>query len=256
MRATVAHLFDGVSLRSDAKVTGTIQLDEIEQPPDQNPWVTFTPPYTGYASGYSEGANGYRLGRSSLSDPAAGQVGLIITLDDTNSGESDYGFVNTASQVSVWFQAPIAGLVEVVIDAQCGEARHELRLENQWGFSDSSTTQRHLLMMQVFNPNVRHLSFSLASEFEHNGDDDDSFDEQHLLPGQDVHARLISDGAIRAGELVMISAGCRTEDESHANDMEIHSKYVNIFMVHQTRERACSRVSARTRRCRRIQSFP
>lgn len=231
VRETVAHLFDGLSLPSGVEANGTLQLDGIVLPEDPNPWVVFAPPFTGYSSGYTEVTIGYRVGREYLSDQPAGQVGLIIRLDDTNSGESDSGAVYTDTQVSFWFRAPRAGLVEVVIDAQCGEGRHELRLTNLWGFSSSSTTQRHFLMMHVHHPNVRHPSYSLASEFNHEDDEDDSFNEQHFLPGQNVHTRLVSDGAVRAGEWVMISAGCRTEDDSKANDMNIHSKSTFVWFI-------------------------
>ena len=231
VRDVVAHLFEGVTLKSDVKITGSFQLDTIAQPPDENPWQTFAPPYTGDFAGYQEGANGYRINRMSLADTIAGQVGLQVTLDDTNSGEIDYGFVNAGSVIAIWFHAPIAGLVEVVIDAQCGEARHELRVKNQWGFSDCETTQRHYLMAQVMNPNIRQPSYSLASEFTHSGDDDESFDEHHLIAGQNVRARLISDGAMRAGEDSLIKVGCWTEDHSNANDMEVHSRSTFVWFL-------------------------
>jgi hypothetical protein len=231
VRETVAHLLDEVSLRGDVATAGTIHLGQVELPPDPNPWVKFTPPFTGYAGGYSEVAVGYQVGEQYLSDDVAGQVGLIVNLDDTNSDDDDSGAVYADTQVSFWFQAPIAGLVEVIIHAQCGEGRHELRVEDQWGFSDSSTSQRHFLMMQVYHPNVRHPSYSLASHFRYDGDHDGSFNQQRLLPGQDVSAVLVSDGAVRAGDLVMMSAGCRTEDQSNANDMEIHSKSTFVWFL-------------------------
>ena len=231
VREIVAHLFDGLSLRSDVEAVGTLQLDDIVLPEDPNPWVVFTPPFTGYSSGYTEVTIGYRVSREYLTDTPAGQVGLIIRLDDGNSGESDSGAVYTDTQVSFWFQAPRAGLIEVVIDAQCGEGRHELRLKNLWGFSSSSTAQRHFLMMHVHHPNVLNPSYSLVSEFKHDDDDNDSFNEQHFFPGQNVHTRLVSNGAVRAGEWVMISAGCRTEDDSEANDMNINSKSTFVWFI-------------------------
>ena len=231
VREAVLNLFKGVRLQSDVKVSGEIQLDATPLPPDVNPWQTFTPPYTGRGSGNAEGVSGYTINQISHADPPAGQVGLEVTLRDTNSGESDYGFVECGSLITLWFRAPVAGLVEVVIDAQCAEARHELRLRNEWGFSDSTTTQRNYLMMQVWNGNVRHPAFSLTSEFTHSGDDDVSFDERHLLPGQDVRARLISDGAMRAGEVSMISAGSWTEDHSQANDMDVTSTSTFVWFI-------------------------
>jgi hypothetical protein len=224
--AAVAQVFESIAFNHFADVAG-FPLDGVLTPADPvNPFVTFKPPFTGYGLGYSEGANGFTFEHTTLTDPAAGQVGLIIRMDDGDAGDSDYAFVNRSSTVAFWFQAPRAGLVEVIIDFQCGAARHQLSAEDEWGFSDSSTKQRHTFLMQVIHPNVFEPALNLASEFKHDDDGDGAtfdikpFPAGHLFQTQS----MISDGPVPAGANVLIVVGCQSEDESNTNDMEIHSK--------------------------------
>jgi hypothetical protein len=198
-------------------------VQEVSAAPSDNEWMTATPPYSSQFTGYSESQIGFRVNRRYLYDPAAGHVGLVVDLTDSNAGDDDYGFVIAGEQVAFWYEAPRAGLVEVIVVAQCGEGRHRLQLYNEWGVSDSTTTQRNMLMMQVHHRNVRHAVYSLASEFRYSGDDDVTLDEQHLVPGQEVQARMISDGPIPPGEPVVISAGCQTEDRAYSNDVSLYS---------------------------------
>lgn len=203
-------------------IAATVQ-QEVFDPSADGDWVTATPPYSSQFTGYAEGQIGFRVNRRYLYDPAAGHVGLVVDLTDNDAGDDDYGFVMAGAQVAFWYEAPRAGLVEVIVVAQCGEGRHRLQLFNEWGVSDSTTKQRNLLMMQVHHLNVRHAAYSLASEFSYSGDDDVTLDEQHLVPGQEVEARMISDGPIPAGEPVVISAGCQTEDRAYSNDVSLFS---------------------------------
>jgi hypothetical protein len=238
VRATVQRLFEGMSLRSDAHVTGVMQVTELSKPPLLSPWESFTPPFRGYGLGYSEGTVGYRLERQYLTHPAAGQVGLILTMDDRAAGESDYGFMYYSSTIAFWFRAPATGLVAVIIEAQCGEARHELQVRDRFGFSSSSTTQRNLLLMKVIHVNVREPVYNLASEFHYSGGGDVSLNEQYVLPGQTVQSdTLISDGPIPAGATVLIAAGCQSEDDSNANDKDVYSRSAFSWFIKRVQVR-------------------
>jgi hypothetical protein len=159
-------------------------------------------------------------------------VGLIIQFDDGDAGEHDYAFMNRSSQVAFWFKAPLTGLVEAVIDFQCADAHHKLTVEDEFGFSDAKVTQRHLLSMQVVHPNVFEPTFNLASEMRYDGDDDVFLDHRPFLPGQKFQTqKMISKGPVKAGDLVLIAVGCRSEDQAHTNDMEVHSKSIFSWFI-------------------------
>jgi len=230
--AAVEQVFEGIAFPFDSDVVGTITDAVLEQPPPgPNAFVTFTPPYTGHGSGYSEGANGFTFEHENLSDPDAGQVGLIIKLDDRNSREIDSAFMNRSSQVAFWFRAPLTGLVEVFIDYQCADARHHLTVEDECGFSHAKVTQRHLLSMQVVHPNIFEPTFNLASEMTYDGDSNVFLNHRALPAGHKIQARMISNGPISAGDMVLIAVGCRFEDKAYSNDMEVHSKSIFSWFI-------------------------
>ncbi len=42
---------------------------------------------------------------------------------------------------------------------------------------------------------------------------------------------MISNGPIRAGDMVLIAVGCRSEDKAYSNDMEVHSKSIFSWFI-------------------------
>ena len=230
--AAVAQVFEGIAFPFDTNVVGTITDGVFQQPdPGPNAFVTFTPPFTGYGGGYSEGADGFTFEHEIISDPTAGQVGLIIQLDDRNAQSVDYAFMNRSTAVAFWFRAPLAGLVEVVTDFQSTFSRHNLTVEDEFGFSSAKVSQKHLLMMQVVHPNIFEPTFNLASQMTYDGDDDVFLDHRAFPAGHKIHTRMISNGAISKGDMVMIAVGCRSEDQADSDDMEVHSKSIFSWFI-------------------------
>jgi hypothetical protein len=162
IRKTTTALFEDSLVLKYTDWAGTVHpLDPAganpPPPPDprRNPWVTFNPPFTGWQTGLDHGlVSGFSTGRQALLDPAAGLVGNIVTLDDGDASDFDTGSVIADTQIAFWYQAPIAGLVEVTVIGQCAEGRHELTVEDEWGVSDFSATQQNFLMMHVLHPNA------------------------------------------------------------------------------------------------------
>lgn len=193
---------------------------------DPHRFFDFRPPFDGFQTGWAVPleTGGFRVACERALDPSAGLVGHDITLDIDSAGDVDAGCGTADTQVSFMFQAPAAGLVEVVILAQCGLGRHELRTEDEWGWSESSTTQRNFLMMHVVHPNVTGPSFAEMSHFPYKTDAS-RFEQRENIPrGRDVFAQLFSDGPVPAGDFVEIRAGTRSHDCAFTNDVEIHSR--------------------------------
>jgi hypothetical protein len=193
-------------------------------PAPRNPWVTFRPPYWGWQTGHNTGAVAdFNIGHQHLIDPNTGHVGSIITLDCDSASDISVGSRTTHTQIAFWYQAPVTGLVEINVTAICGEARHQLKVFDEWGVSDAGVSQRCHIMAHALHPSVRGPSFQLASEFNFDGDTSAHRDEQHVLPGQTVFAPLLSDGPVAAGDWMIIRVGVANMSGSITNDMEIHS---------------------------------
>jgi hypothetical protein len=227
----LSRRFDDLTVARPTHWDGTVHLaghaDVLGKSSAANPWTTFTPPFSGWQGGVGYGAvtSGFRTANTPLLNPAAGQVGSILTLDCDDASDFDVAAITADRQVAFWYQAPVTGLIEVVIRAVCGEARHTLNVEDEWGVSSFEVDQKSFLMMHVIHPNVREPQFQLVSELSASGDTSTYRTEQHIVPGQSVESRvLVSDGPVAAGEWVVIRAGSRSSDGARTNDMEIHSR--------------------------------
>lgn len=204
------------------------RLHEIYHRPDpalRNPWVTFRPPYWGWQTGHNTGAVAdFTVGHQHLLDANTGHVGSIITLDCPDASDLSVGSRETHTQVAFWYRAPVTGLVEINVTAICGEARHQLRVVDEWGVSDASVSQICQIMAHVLHAGVRGPSFRTASQFHFQGDNSAHRDVQNVRPGQTVFVPLVSDGPVAAGDWMVIRAGVRCMSGAITNDMEIYSR--------------------------------
>lgn len=214
-----------VALLNFTHISGRAEFADYRPVSANSRFATVGPPFGGWQIGLDHGlVTGFQTNRTPLLDVNTGHVGNIITLDDWDASDFEAGSVIADTQVAFWYQAPATGLVKATIVADCGEARHQLQVLDEWGVSDSSTSQQGMLMMHVLHPNVRGPSFGLASNFSWNTDVSSNLNEQFILPGTRVWMTLFSDGPVNAGDWMVIRVGCRNQDGSITNDMEIHSR--------------------------------
>jgi hypothetical protein len=191
---------------------------------DPHRWFLFQPPFFGFDFTFLPVHNdNFRVDRQHFLDPSVGLVGVEATMDDGDAGDFDYASVDVSSQIAFGFVPPVTGVVEVLIDAQSTLGTHDLRTEDEWGWSNSSTGQSNFLMLKVLHPNVVEPSYAEMSRFELSTDDDTTRHQENLTRGQHYFAQLFSAGPVPAGQQVVIEAGTRSFDLSGTNDVEIHS---------------------------------
>jgi hypothetical protein len=165
----------------------------------------------------------FRVGRQHQLDTVGGLVGQELTLDNNDASDFDNGWAIVDTQIAFAFHARATGLVEIVIEARHGRGLHHLRVVDEFGTSDSSTSHENLLMAHVLHPNVNGPSFAWMSRFNWATDDTVVVDREFLVQGGIYAARLFSNGPIQQGQTVEIRAGTRSQDGSITNDMEINS---------------------------------
>jgi hypothetical protein len=196
----------------------------IDSSQDPHGWQIFQPPFFGFNFGFVPVHNdNFVVDRIHTLNPSVGDVGISITMDDGDAGDFDYASGDGFSEIAFGFVPPTAGLVEVLIDAQCVEATHRLRTTDEWGWSDSSTGQTNYLVLNVLHPNVSEPSYAVMSDFEVDTDDDTSVERENLTRGAHYFAQLFSAGPVPAGQSVVVCAGTRSFDLSGTNDVSIHS---------------------------------
>jgi hypothetical protein len=192
---------------------------------DPHRWFLFTPPFFGFLFRFDPTvSDNFLAERELFLDPSSGLIGNTVTLDCNDAGDSDHGSARAEAQIAFGFEAPTSGLVEVLVDAQCGIGTHDLDMEDEFGFSSSTTSQENYLMMNVLHPNVSRDSVAAMSFFSADFDDETHFHVENVIPGQHYFAQFFSAGAIPGGQSVVITVGTRSIDDSNANDVEVHSR--------------------------------
>ena len=187
-------------------------------------WEVFQPPFFGFNFGFVPVHNdNFVVDRIHTLNPSVGDVGISITMEDSDAGDFDYASGDGFSAVAFGFVPPTTGLVEVLIDAQCVEATHRLETEDEWGWSNSRTGQQNFLMLDVLHPNVAEPSYAQMSVLDEETDDDESFLQEKLTRGAHYFAQLFSAGPVPAGQSVIVCAGTRSFDKSGTNDVSIDS---------------------------------
>jgi hypothetical protein len=201
-------------------------LEPVEDPSDPHRWFLFRPPFFGFLFSFDPVASdNFVVDRLLYLDPSLGWVGNEATMDCGDAGSFDYASATAEAQIAFGFEAPTTGLVEVLIDAQSTIGTHDLRMEDEWGWSESWTNQNNYLMMNVLHPNVPEPSLALMSNFHAEFDGDDSTEHrENLTRGQHYFSQLFSAGVVPGGQSVVVTVGTRTFDISAANDVEVHSK--------------------------------
>ncbi|WP_412816936.1 hypothetical protein [Micromonospora sp. MS34] len=201
---------------------GVFEPDDSQDP---HRWELFRPPFFGFNFGFVPVHNdNFVVDRIHTLNPSVGDVGVSITMKDDDAGDFDYASGDAFSAVAFAFVPPTTGLVEVLIDAQCVAATHRLDTADEWGWSNSHTTQQNFLMLDVLHPNVAEPSYAEMSRLDETTDDDESFLQERLTRGTHYFAQLFSAGPVPAGEAVIVCAGTRSFDKSGTNDVSIDSR--------------------------------
>lgn len=202
----------------------------IEPPPDDpndpHRWFLFRPPFFGFLFSFAaQATGGFVSERLLFLDPNAGLVGYEVTMDASDPGDFGAASGTAEAQIAFGFEAPVTGLVEVLIDAQSLMADHYIYITDNFGFSNAWTYQHNYLMMNVLHPNVVEASVALMSTASADTDGDDTYVHQvNLTRGHHYFAQLFSAGPVPAGQSVVVTVGTRTFDIARANDMELHSR--------------------------------
>lgn len=195
-------------------------------PKDPHRWSLFRPPFFGFLFSFApQATRGFVTDRTLFLQPNAGLVGYEVTMDASDPGDFGAASGTAESQIAFGFEPPVAGLVEVLVDAQNTEGTHDIDIEDKFGFSNAWTYQNNYLMMNVLHPNVTEASVALMSRASADtGGDDKHVHQVNLTRGQHYFAHLFSAGPVPAGHSVVVTVGTRTFDIARANDMELHSR--------------------------------
>jgi hypothetical protein len=223
-------------LNSDVVLTVAPPPDD---PNDPHRWFWYMPPYIRFAEGevgfhtdfahYPVSGSGFVVDREFFSS-AAGWIGSELTLDDSDAGDADWAYGWAESAIELRFNTPAAGRVEVVIQAQCLSALHEVSLVDEFGLSDAWTRQRNYLYLHVPG-DVR--SFAPMSMLPTESDGEEVAANGHsLIPGNHYFANLSSTLPVQQGVQYLVRAGSYNFANAFTNDMAVHCRSIFMWQIH------------------------
>jgi hypothetical protein len=197
----------------------------VENPNDPHRWFAFWPPFFGFNFQFASATTqGYSADRTHFVDPSAGLIGYRATLTSHDERQYELGSLGVFSAIAFGFEAPTAGLVEILVDAQCAVAHHHVAMSDEWGWSDSTTWQQNALSMDVLHPNALPGTDALMSDFRADFDgDDETVDREYLVPGQHYFAHALTSGPVPGGTSVVVQIGTFGADTSKLDDVGVKS---------------------------------
>ncbi|MBU5948431.1 hypothetical protein ACPCSL_34265 [Streptomyces griseoincarnatus] len=225
-RNTMTELLHSPLVESTGTAYSASKFLELAEPKAEPRAFAIRPPFDDWQRGWhfaNLAGNGFTGDRFVTLVPRNGIVGQQVQLTNLDASDFDFAEAVSDAQIAFWFRPGMSGTVRMWIEAQCQLATHSLRTVDEWGFSESSTTQTNFHMMHVLHPNIAGPSFAATSDFIWRTDETEEVFRQFVPTGTTVISTLSSNGTIPANTPVAIRAGTRTIASSFTNDVEIHN---------------------------------
>lgn len=225
-RNAVTELLHSPLVESAGTAYSASKFPEDAEPEAEPRAFAIRPPFDGWQRGWhfaNLAGNGFTGDKFVTLVPSDGIVGHQVQLTNLDASDFDFAEAVADAQIAFWFRPGMTGTVRMWIEAQCQLAMHSLRTVDEWGFSESSTTQTNYHMMHVLHPNIAGPSFAATSNFIWRTDETEEIFRQFIPTGTTVVSTLSSNGTIPANTPVVIRAGTRTIASSFTNDVEIHN---------------------------------
>jgi len=119
------------------------------------------------------------------------------------------------TEMGFWYKTKRYGQVEVWIEAEAADVRHNLDIWDNWGWSDSYVSQNHYLTLRVGNARRS----ANMSWFWRDGYTDGHWQERYLSENGIYWAHLSSVQNFPQNSWVFIWIGCRTHSWCESNDV-------------------------------------
>jgi hypothetical protein len=189
-----------------------------------NPWTIRIPPYDGWAWSYSW--NRWGGGDPDLVnylDVASGSVGHRSEYQNYDAGDFDALWLEFDTSVGVWYQPPHAGQVDMWIRARCVKARSSVWLDDEWGWSDSSTWMHSYITVNVSPSMVDEERSESWWSHAWGNPDSTTYVNDWIAPNSVIWFHLVTSDPIPAGAWTYIKVGTYDHHQSVLNDVSTDS---------------------------------
>jgi hypothetical protein len=199
-------------------------LPEMVPKDVHNPWVSYQPPYPGWAWSYwwnkSDEPSYPSFAR--YLNSASGQLGTYTRTHVSGADNSDWSNVRYRTAMRFWYYLPVAGMAEVWMNMQCIDTPYSGWLSDEWGWSDSACDQESHAYLRVIVPGYGTSRKSTILDYRRTGTDA-NWSGHVTWAGNHRWAHIFSADAYAGGTWLLLEAG--TEEWNHfwSNDVSIYS---------------------------------
>jgi hypothetical protein len=225
----VARLLKGGNSFSTGNITVLASDAPFEPPPDVG--TQYVPPFGepwerltwGEASG-----DGRVTENLSYLDAEWGRIGSRLVALNHDASDIDTIHVNRQNGFVVPFTVTTTGVLQASVDLICLLCRHQIKTEDEWGWSDVTGVTRCFLMLSVFwnhddgEPFSEVLSQKFVEGLHCSGDGESSPGTVvQVAPGERRSVDFYTDAAFPAGKTVWVYVGIIDDMYAILNDVSI-----------------------------------
>jgi hypothetical protein len=222
--------FDKLAAKRTPKATELQRPDEVPESIrtyKTNPW-TIVRSFGGWQQGHRYNGSGYSGSHEHFTTASSGLAGNTTSTRNSDADDFDWGDYQIDSQIGFWYKTQSAGILEAYIEAQPSAASHYISTYDEWGWSDSNTSQNNYLMLHAIHPDISGPSFSRMSWMGRSwmgrsGSSNGSSSRTYLSLASTYFAHFYTDAPLPGGTWVYIRCGTRTMNNSWTNDVSIRS---------------------------------
>jgi hypothetical protein len=192
----------------------------------------FTPPFDGWwwkGSWWHSGGEDAQI--DIYPDPATGSIGHRSEWSNWDASDADAFTLDYDTSVSVWYKPPKSGVVDVWIWATCSNARYDIYVDDEWGWSDSDTYMQSYLTANV-SPVIDDEDRTENWRSHISGSPDGgSYVDDPFPPGNVQTFHLTTSQAIAAGVWSMLRVGTYEHRFTFLNDVSTRQLMRNRWFV-------------------------
>jgi hypothetical protein len=195
-------------------------LDDTE-----SPWTYRRPPYydsSGLLARIRQGTIQYAE-ESHYENAMTGEIGSRALMNLYKEEEGSVCMSYVRSDISVLYQLPVTGLVEVYAYLQCIDSFYNTYIFDEIGFSELTLHQRSRAYLEeaypLSNGQPNERRYATLLEIDRDDDDDDEYTSGEMaVPGGYLYPHLLSIHPYATGELVIMKAGVENYQYVKVND--------------------------------------
>jgi hypothetical protein len=192
----------------------------------------FTPPYDAWwwkGSWWRSGGDDPSI--DIYPDSSTGSIGHRSEWYDGDASDDDAFTLDYDTSVSVWYNPPKSGVLDVHILATCSSSRYDIYLEDEWGWSDSDSYMQSYLTANV-SPVIDDEDKTDNWDAHIGGSPDgDSYIDEPFPPGNVQMFHLTTSQALAGGVWSMLRVGTYEHRFTFLNDVSTRQLMRNRWFV-------------------------